>query len=375
MNTVIGHRIIRFIFVVLAFLIGSLFIFYLSQYTYPFIIAIILAFLMNPTVNFLQIKLRLPRALSVLCTMLFIFFIVAGCITLLVTEIVSGATYLGTAVPHHLQTIIHFMEDFIADKLLPFYNSIALFFNDLDSNQQQAILKNIQSIGEQIGSSAGNFVQAFFLNIPSIIAWIPSTATALIFSLLGTFFISKDWYRLSRLSHTILPSNVFSGIKRVFEDLKKALFGFIRAQFTLVSLTIIIVLAGLLILNIKYAITIALVCGIVDILPYLGTGTVFIPWIIYESITGHTSLAAGLGVLYVVVIVQRQLMEPKVLSSSIGLNPLATLIALFAGFKLFGFLGLITGPVILVIINTLYKANFLMAIWNFILGKEPGGRV
>ncbi|WP_144473172.1 AI-2E family transporter, partial [Bacillus safensis] len=74
---------------------------------------------------------------------------------------------------------------------------------------------------------------------------------------------------------------------------------------TLISITLVIVLVGLLILRVNYAITIALILGLLDLLPYLGTGTVFVPWIIYEAVTGNFGLAVGLGILYTVVIVQR----------------------------------------------------------------------
>ena len=162
---------------------------------------------------------------------------------------------------------------------------------------------------------------------------------------------------MSILGGKLLPEKAKTSGKTVFIDLKKALFGFIKAQLTLISITAVIILIGLLILRVDYAITIALVAGIVDIIPYLGTGVVFVPWIIYVAIGGDMGLAIGLGVLYIVVLVQRQIMEPKILSSNIGLDPLATLIALFVGFKLIGFLGLIVGPVTLVIISTLYRAQ------------------
>jgi sporulation integral membrane protein YtvI len=371
LNPVIGNRILRMVFVTVIFMLTAISIFYLSKYTYPFIIAVFIAFFMNPLVNFLTYKARIPRSFAVVVSLLIILSILAGLITLLVSEIVSGANYLGDVVPLHLDTIINFIETFIATQILPLYNKIAALFNTLDIQQQVTIMNHIQNVGQKIGTTLGNFVQAFFQNIPLFISWIPNTASVLIFSLLATFFISKDWYRLSNYSGRILPDKVFNSLKRVIFDLKKALFGFIRAQFTLISLTTVIVLIGLLILKVKYAITIALICGLVDILPYLGTGTVFVPWIIYEAITGNVNLAVGLGVLYVIVIVQRQLMEPKVLSSSIGLDPLATLVALFAGFKLLGFVGLIIGPVVLVIINTLQRANVFKDIWNYIIGKEP----
>ncbi|OIK07978.1 sporulation integral membrane protein YtvI [Bacillus sp. MUM 13] len=374
MNPVFLNRFLRFLIVAGIIALGGIVLFYISRYTYPFIIAMIIAFFMNPLVDFLEIKGRMPRGLAVIISIVFILSVFAGLITILIAEIVSGADYLGGVVPAHLDTLINYLEDFAAGQLIPFYNKIAVLFNNLDVKQQTTILDNIQNVGQKLGSTAGNFIQGFFQNIPAIIGWFPNAASVLIFSLLATFFISKDWYRMSNFSGRILPTKIFSSGKRIIEDLKKALFGFIRAQFTLISLTTIIVLIGLLILRVKYAITIALICGIVDLLPYLGTGTVFVPWIIYEVISGNTSLAIGLSVLYVIVLVQRQLMEPKVLSSSIGLDPLATLVSLFAGFKLIGFLGLAAGPVVLVIINTLIKAHVFSDIWDFIMGRNTNVR-
>ncbi|MCM3237240.1 sporulation integral membrane protein YtvI [Heyndrickxia oleronia] len=369
MNPVYVNRTIRFL-IVLGIVLGGAFIFYfVSKVTYPFLIAIVIALLINPLVNFLERKARFPRALAVIVSIILIISIFIGLITLLIAEIVSGTNYLADVVPKHVNTLVEYIEDFIAGQVLPIYNQAASLFKNLDAGQQDTIMTNIQTAGQKIASSAGNFLQNFFLKLPALVSWIPNAATVLVFSLLATFFISKDWNRLSGFSGKLLPERAMKSFRTVITDLKKALFGFVRAQLTLISITLVIVLIGLLILRVDYAITIALVSGIVDILPYLGTGVVFIPWIIYEAIVGNIPLAIGLGVLYTVVVVQRQLMEPKILSSSIGLNPLATLIALFVGFKLVGFLGLILGPVTLVIITTLHRANVFQDIWNFILGK------
>lgn len=370
MNPVNIYRFVRFFVAIGIVVLGGVALFYLSTYTYPFIIAIFIAFFMNPLVDFFEKKARMPRGLAVLVSLLLILSIFAGLITLLVVEIVSGADYLGEVVPKHLVTVVDYIEDLIVKQILPLYNQTAALFKNLDTGQQDTILDNIQNIGQTIATTAGNFIQSFFQNIPGIISWIPNTATVLVFSALATFFISKDWYRLSNLSNKLLPDKVYVSTIRIIKDLKRALFGFIKAQFTLVSITTVTVLIGLLFLKVRYSITIALICGLVDIVPYLGTGTIFIPWIIYEFISGNTSLGIGLSVLYTIVIVQRQLIEPKVLSSSIGLDPLATLVALFVGYKMIGILGLIAGPVTLVIINTLQRANIFKDIWSFIIGKE-----
>lgn len=370
MNLVYLHRTLRFIFVIGIVVAGALALFFVSKVTYPFIIGFLIAFMMNPLVNFFQTRAKMPRSLAVLISLVLIMLVFAGLITLLVVEIASGAEYLAKVVPEHLVTLIDYIEHLFAAQLIPLYNQITGMFQSLESGQQDTIMDNIQNVGATIGTTTGNFIKDFFEKIPNILSWFPNAATVLIFSLLGTFFISKDWYRLSAMGTRFLPNRAKTSSKTVFDDLKKALFGFVRAQATLVSITTVIILIGLLILRVDYAITIALVTGIVDIIPYLGTGAVFVPWIIYEAIAGEMSTAIGLGVLYIVVLVQRQIMEPKILSSSIGLDPLATLIALFVGFKTIGFLGLIVGPVILVIFNTLQRANVFRDIWTFIKGKD-----
>ncbi len=326
--------------------------------------------MINPAVNFFEKKAKMPRALAVIVALILLIAVVAGLVTLLVAEIVSGANYLAKVVPQHLDTLINYLEDFFTAQIIPLYNQLASTFKQLDTGQQDTIIANIQNVGKTIGTTVGNFIKNLFGNIPTFFSWIPNAATVMIFSLLATFFISKDWKRLSVMGSKILPQKAKTSGKTVFLDLKKALFGFLKAQLTLISITTVIILIGLLILRVDYAITIALLTGIVDIIPYLGTGAVFVPWIIYEAIGGNMGLAIGLGILYIVVLVQRQIMEPKILSSSIGLDPLATLIALFVGFKLFGFLGLIIGPVTLVIFNTLYRANVFHDLWIFIRGKE-----
>ncbi len=369
LNGISVNRTLRFLFVAGSIILLLLGTFYLSKILYPFLIGLALAFLINPFVTFLQRKARIPRTLSVIISLIFIFAFFAGIITLLVAEIVTGADYLARVVPRQLDTLIRYVEDFLADQIIPFYNRLTNLFNSLGSGEQDTILNNIQNVGSTIGTTLGDFIQRFFGFIPTIISWFPNVATVLIFSLLSTFFISKDWDRLVRNGSHLFPKRAKTSSKTVLVDLKKALFGFIKAQLTLISITTIIILIGLLILRVNYAITIALVTGLVDIMPYLGTGIIFVPWIIYELITGDVNMAIGLGVLYVVVVVQRQIMEPKVLSSNIGMDPLATLISLFVGYKLIGFLGLIVGPVTLVILTTLQKANVFRDIWSFIKGE------
>ncbi|MEK3890416.1 sporulation integral membrane protein YtvI [Bacillus sp. FSL K6-3431] len=359
----------RFFLVVGIILTSVILIYFVWKVTYPFIIAVVIALALNPAVTFLEKKWKFPRGLAVVTTLFLMISIFAALITLLIAEIVDGTTYLSKVVPEQVSTLITYLENLFAGQVIPFYNKLASLVKGLDGARQDTIMNSITSTGNKITESATMFLQNFFVKLPALISWIPNAATVIIFSLLATFFISKDWKKLSNLFTRYLPEKAKTSGRKVFIDLKKALFGFIKAQLTLISITLVIVLVGLLILQINYAITIALITGIVDLMPYLGTGLVFIPWIIYQIIIGNYGLALGLSILYTVVIVQRQVMEPKILSSNIGLNPLATLIALFVGFKLIGFLGLIVGPVTLVLITTLHKANVFRDVWTYINGS------
>lgn len=369
MSRIYVDRFLRFLIVIAIVAFGAAAAYYAATLTYPFIIAFFIAFLINPVVDLLERKVKMPRWLAVSATLIVLFAAVAGLVTLLIAEIVSGTQYLANVVPEKFQALVAYIESFAANQLIPLYQDLAVLFKSLNADQQDTIMQNIQAVGTQIATTVGEFIQRVLQNIPQLIAWLPNAATVFIFSLLATFFISKDWHRLMRMAQRWLPAKARTSGKTVFLDLKRALFGFIKAQATLISITTVIVLIGLLILRVDYAITIALIIGFVDILPYLGTGIVFVPWIIYAAISGDIPFAIGLGVLYIVILVQRQIMEPKVLSSSIGLDPLATLIALFVGFKLLGFLGLIAGPVALVIIRALHSANVFRDIWRFIVGR------
>ncbi|HEX7063473.1 MAG TPA: sporulation integral membrane protein YtvI [Bacillales bacterium] len=360
---------LRSLFVLLIIAASCLAIYYVAKVTLPFIIAIIFAFLMNPLVNLLNRRFGIPRGLSVLIALIIIFGMIAGLVTLLVIEMIAGFTYLTEVVPEKINWFINFFENFFATTLLPIYHQLMDIFNNLGTDQQNTITQSIQKIGTNLTGVLKDLGEAIVNGLSSFILALPNFVTVLIFALLGTFFISKDWYKFGRRLKQMIPDRVSEGVGSVYADLKKALLGFLKAQLTLISITAVISLIGLLILRVEYAFTIAVVTGIVDLMPYLGTGAVFVPWIIYMFFTGNYYLTIGLSILYGIIITQRQVMEPKVISSSIGLDPLATLVALFVGFQLFGFLGLIIGPVVLVILKTLHEANVFRDLWKYILGK------
>ena len=106
--------------------------------------------------------------------------------------------------------------------------------------------------------------------------------------------------------------------------------------------------------NVPYPLLAALAIGFVDALPILGSGTVMVPWAIISAINGDIKLAVGLIILYAIILITRQLLEPKIVSKHIGIHPIFTLIAMYTGFKFIGVLGMLLGPIILIILKNVF---------------------
>ena len=131
--------------------------------------------------------------------------------------------------------------------------------------------------------------------------------------------------------------------------LVRAMGGYFRAQYILMAMSGIISIIGLMILRNDYALLIGLLLAALDFLPILGVGAVLLPWALISVIMGNVNQAIGLAVIYGVITISRQVLQPKILGAQMGTHPLASLMSIFIGFRIFGLLGLIIGPSLLMI--------------------------
>lgn len=277
-------------------------------------------------------------------------------------------------IPEHYRNFTIYVENMYQTKIVPLYDNLLSMFRDLGERQKTTLLDSMQVIGEKLTTGVSSLVQSLGNGLYTIITKLPNFATVLIISLLATFFISKDWDKVNVAMRERVPLKLRQRINSVYEGLQQALFGFLKAQFKLTMITGVIVLIGLLILRVEHALTISLIVWIVDFLPYIGAIIIFLPWIIYCFATGDFFLGIGLSIIYGLIVLQRQLLEPKILSSSIGISPLATLITMYVGFKLIGVIGIGVGPIIFIVLKIFYQTGIFHDIWNFIMnGKTNAG--
>ncbi len=362
--------LLRILVVILATIGGIMLLFFLGKLMIPFIIGFFLALIINPLVEWLQHRTRMPRGFAVLTALILIIGIISSAITLLVTEIIQGFAYLSRVIPVHYKQFSQYIQDFYNETITPIASSLLSIFKGLEQDHQSSLLESMQFFGEKLTNTLSAIIQGLGNGLYVVISKLPNFATIFIISILATFFISKDWERLILQMRGKIPAKVRMRINQIYEGLQRALLGFLKAELKLTFITACIVLVGLLILRVEHALSIALIVWIVDFLPYIGAILVFLPWALYSFFTGDIFLGTGLSILYGLIVLQRQLIKPKILSSNIGISPLATLFTMYVGFKLIGVFGIILGPLTFIFVKILNETGILGDIWAFIIGKK-----
>ncbi|ADU31464.1 sporulation integral membrane protein YtvI [Evansella cellulosilytica] len=363
------QRFIRASIVLTYLLLIIALIYILTIYLYPFLIGLIISLIFLPAVNFIENKFGWNRSSAVLLIIVFFILTFSALITLLVAEIVAGLSYLTKELPTYIHDGIEFIHLWFDTYLLPIYEGLIAFSSQLDPGQQTTIHQSLERLLSNFGEQMSNIIQYVLNGFADFLMALPNTITVLFFALLGAFFITKDWPTMMQWLESKTPKKIKVIANRMTEQWKKAIVGYVFAQLILVSMTGVIVFIGLLIIGVDYAITTALLIAIVDLLPYLGTGLVFIPWILYTFFSGHWGLAIGLSILYAIVIIQRNLAEPKVMSKHMGIPPLALLVSLFACYQLFGVLGLLLGPALLIFVQSVIRAGVIDEVFYYIKGR------
>lgn len=195
-----------------------------------------------------------------------------------------------------------------------------------------------------------------------LLGWL-SSFTAFIANFVAgvilAYFLSVEidtWKRLSR-EHT--PTTFKTAFFFLRDNVLLGIGTYLKAQLKLVSITGVSVFAGLLLFGVKNAFSIALICAVFDVLPLLGISTFFLPWIIYLFIVGQTVLAIKISILAGIVMLIRQILEPKITGDSLGVSAFTMLSFMIISLSLFGIAGLLLAPVLIITIKALHEQGYL----------------
>jgi sporulation integral membrane protein YtvI len=353
-------RMIKIGLAILAAIAGIYLFYKLSFYIMPFIIAFIISSIVEPIIRFLMRKVKLPRKVASPITILFFVCSFGVIIVLVIIRLI-----------HEMKSIAAILPDIASN----------LYFNI-----NSWINKGIDIIGwlpSEITDTIGNVVSDLAKNLTNLLSKvtrgayttaisIPETLLFIIITILATYFISSDRERISNFFTLHFPEKWTKRAKFIIDDMFSAFLGYIKAQLIIMTITFMELFIGFLIIGIRYSLLLAFIISVLDALPIVGTGGFLIPWSLYSFFTGDIRLGISLLVLYGIVITVRQLIEPKIIGTQIGLYPLVTLIAMYVGLKIFGIFGLILGPiVVLVIKNVMSGVLKNRSIKDFF---EPGNK-
>ena len=314
----------------------------------PFVLGLLFALLLNRPVTFLREKLKLPRSIGTFLVMI------------LTLGILGTALYfLGRTLYREAVGLVNWL--ILWSKDLPTLYDRFMFWADsinLPFETEGAVRMAVQ----QLAGSAPGLLRTIATFLGNLIIALPSYfAAAVVFVivfLLSTFFLCKDreliWPALRRVAGERVHDFVI-GLRHtaVF-----TVFSYLKAYAILMSITACELLIGFWIIGVEYALLLALLISLIDILPILGVGTVLLPWGVYSIVVADYRLGIGLLLLYVVIWVVRQFLEPKIVSDQIGMHPLLTLFAMYIGLRAVGFWGMFIFPMtLLIIIKTKQAPN------------------
>ncbi len=310
----------------------------------PLLVALGLGLLISPLSKRLGERTHLPPGLWSI--VLIVLFLALAVLTLgfalnrLLAELLRLSNSLGNAATE-LDAAVDYLTNLTAH--LPILRDLRLaggledFWQSVDSSAADALTEAVKRLAASVSES-----------LIKLVTSLPTVLLTLTVTLLATYYFSLQKSRNELMS--LLPESSQKRLRRLGGRIGTALRGWARAYLLIMLITAAELYVGLSFLGIDYALLAAIGVALVDILPILGTGTVLIPWSVIGFVSGDRQLGIGLLVLYAVISLVRQLIEPRLIGKSLGLPPLISLIGIYVGFKLFGFVGMLAAPAVLMIV-------------------------
>lgn len=314
----------------------------------PFIIAWLFATLLNPVVSWFAKTFKVPRGIGTILSMLSILSGILGIITMLIKKLWEQIINFASTLPVLTDEIIlqiNSIEEKLGEKI-----------HILPGGQD---ILNLDTLIEQILDSISAFLTSAIPTIYDAISKVPEIVLFIVFMLLATFFMTKDYYRIKNFIKAQFSDTIVDRVVIMQRGMIEAIGGYIRTQVILMSMTFTICLIGLFIFHVNYALLLGVIIAFVDALPVFGSGAILIPWAIYNLLVGNYTLAVGLMCIYGIIFITRQVMEPKILSTQIGIYALVTIMAVYIGYKTIGVLGMILGPIVVVTFQMLQNVGAL----------------
>lgn len=319
---------------------------------WPFLAALVLVGCIHPLVRFLHRKMKLnQKVLSVTF------------LALLYGGVGFGLFFLCTHLVFWLQGLFTQLPDYYNSTIQPLLENFSLWAENWLAGLPVEITSNLETIGDTVSNALSGFIgnvsQQGISLVTSWINGIPGLLISIAFVILMSFFLSLHYETVVGFLRRQLPRRWEEKLGKLKQLSKTTVKNYLKAVLILMLCTFGELCVGFFILRVDNPVGLAALIALFDALPLLGTGGIMIPWIIIELLGQDYSLALGLAILYAVVTVIRNLIEPKVVGDQLGLNPVVSLVAIYLGYRVLGVIGMVLFPILAQILILLHKHGMI----------------
>lgn len=353
-----------FILYIVLVLIVVYLLFKLGIFLFPFTLALFFSIMTQPFSRFLEKKLKFSQKIATIVSIVLFLVIFLGFISLSALRL-SGEIYKLSINLNKYSKEAQSLWNTAIDKV---YSLLGYFPEGFDEQVKNSINGFIRMGTSKLGSFINSLIN-FITSIPTIILYICIT-------ILSTFFISLDKNKIMAFLEQQFPKSWIKKVYNIKREMFNVLGSYIRAQIILMTICFFELLISFNILsflkfNLQYPLIFSIVICIIDALPILGAGAVLLPWSLISFVTGDINLGLALLVIYFLVLSVRQMLEPKLISQNLGVHPLVTLISMYSGFKFFGVIGFLIGPVVMIILKNVFSRELEIGFFREIFTEVP----
>ena len=348
-------RIIITVLIILTVVFGIPVIF---KYLFPFILAFAIAAFLNPLINFINkglSKIKIISSVSrgmitLLITILILLVSGYGLYTIVMT-LLQEIFGLANTIQNNWGTIVKVFEN--TERWLTFQ------INILPPEAIEIVEGVIDNILVFLRNFTGNLLNYTVAISGFLISKGGSLTLNLVTFFLSLYFIMSDYDRIKTRVKSQVHPNILKTIRLLRNTIVLGVGGYVKTQFLLSFTAFIVMFIAFSLYGVDYALTIAFVLAIVDIIPLIGTIAVLLPWGIYELIFGITNFGVFLVLLGIGFFIFRRLIEPKIMGTQTGLHPLFALIGIYVGIQFSGLWGALLGPLVMVVFIGIIKSGIL----------------
>ena len=323
----------------------------LIRFFMPFVIGWIIAAIASPLVNWLEKRLKIVKKLG------------SALIVILVLAAIILALYFGISrLASEISDLIRNFPDMYAQLeigLRQIGDTLSGIFERLPTGIRNGWNTVVQNLDQYMGNLVSNMSEPTVMAAGNIAKSVPYYLISFIVAVLSAYFFIVEREEVLAWMKRVSPESVQKRMTLVMDNLRYAVGGYFKAQFKIMGIVFLILLVGLGILDTGYFVLVAFLIAFLDFLPFFGTGTAMIPWAVYEFFMGDYKMTVALIVIYVITQAVHQLLQPKLVGDSVGLNPLVTLFLLYIGYRMGGILWMILAvPIGMVLINMCQAGAF-----------------